>query len=275
MKPIVGVAFATMLGVSAVACTIGSPTYVHESTAASSLDKGSAAQKCDSDFVKVDLSTLTACGDGNGKAHCYDASKVAMGGLSSCADGKVCVPDKILEAAGGKLQSCTFYIYGTPGVCMSTAVPDVNSHKDILHQEACDPDERCIPCINPQNNEDTHTCDPQGVHGAACTAGDAQKEAAPCCHGAGSCMLSSAAPDGARGELSQDACPRDQLCAPASLVNGMPKKCSALGVDGVCLDLCFAAMLKGASGVIRGDCGSTEMCLPCAIGKSQGMPGCE
>jgi hypothetical protein len=266
-------AFAAALAASATACTIGGPSYVHESMQSSNDSTGSAEQTCSGGFTKPDLSTLTACGDG--KAHCYDASKVAMGGLATCDDGKVCVPDKVLEANGGKLQSCNFYINNTPGVCMNIAVPQVDQNKSVLHQEGCDPDERCIPCIRPDTKADTHVCDPQGVHADACTAAAAEPKAAPCCHGSGVCIDSDAAPAGSRDQLHRDACAGDKLCAPAAMVSGTPQKCSALGIDGVCLDLCFASMLEGTGNVIRGDCHATEVCMPCAIGKSQGMPGCD
>jgi hypothetical protein len=34
-------------------------------------------------------------------------------------------------------------------------------------------------------------------------------------------------------------------------------------------------MLKGVQRPARGECAPTEICLPCVIGKSQGMPGCD
>jgi hypothetical protein len=274
MKSIVSMVFATMLGVGAVACTIGGPTTLHE-TIGSAQQQETASQKCDSGFMKPDLSTLKPCGDHGARAHCYDPKKVAMGGLATCDDGDVCVPDKVLEADGAKLQSCTFYINGSPGICMSSVVPQIAQNAGALHQEGCDPDEKCIPCINPIDKSDTHVCDPQGVHADDCSAGDSAPKQIPCCAGNGVCMDPDAAPEGSRDQLHKDACPGQKLCAPAALVNGTPHKCSALGIDGVCLDLCFAAMLKGTGGVIRGDCGPTELCLPCAIGKSQGVPGCD
>ena len=78
-----------------------------------------------------------------------------------------------------------------------------------------------------------------------------------------------------REQLGRDVCSKKKLCVPASQADGKPVKCEVLGADGVCIDLCFAAMLRGASTVLRSSCGPTEVCMPCAIGKSQGMLGCE
>jgi hypothetical protein len=88
-------------------------------------------------------------------------------------------------------------------------------------------------------------------------------------------MNREAAPADSRDDLARDTCPETKLCAPRAMVEGTPVKCSVTGVSGVCLDLCFATMLGPVGKAMRGGCGPTEVCLPCAVGKSRGMPGCD
>ena len=179
----------------------------------------------------------------------------------------------ILAAGGGKLRACTFFIGGKPGVCMSTLVDDIAKHASELQQDSCKSDERCAPCVNPLDGKDTGLCGGVGVYEGDCTAG-ASEAPARCCHGAGVCMTPDGIPEDSRGDMKADSCVGGRLCAPASLVGGAPVKCDALGLSGVCLDVCFAAELRGTAPVTRSSCGPTEVCLPCAIGGPRGMPGC-
>ena len=84
----------------------------------------------------------------------------------------------------------------------------------------------------------------------------------------------SGVPEDKREDLSRDTCMAGKLCAPAAMVSGNPDHCKVLGVPGVCLDVCFARMLSPAVSVVKGQCRPTEVCMPCLIGKGQGMPGC-
>ncbi len=258
------------IAIGAAACTIGSPNY---ETISLPMRTQEGTKSCGSAFVKPDLTKLEACGDGLG--HCYAGSKVAFPELPACKTaGDVCVPDSVLMAGGKKAKACTFYINGLDGACTSLLVKDVGAHKDQLHQEGCTADERCVPCISPADHTDTHLCDDLGVHGEACEAGAAVEAPAPCCHYAGACLGSEAVPEGSRGNMNRDSCADGKLCAPAAMVSGNPVKCDVLGADGVCIDLCFASMLKSTGVALRAGCGPTEVCMPCAVGKGQGMPGC-
>jgi hypothetical protein len=200
--------------------------------------------------------------------------KVPVAGLAPCADGKVCVPDKILEANGTTLKACTFFLPDTPkGACLSVLSDDVAANEGTLEQDACDPDERCTPCVDPRDKSDTHLCDPVGVHEQACVGGTGTI-AESCCHGSGVCILETAIPEDQRGELRREVCAAGNVCAPAAMVDGNPRRCEALGFDGVCLDVCFAELLRAAGTTMRASCGPTEVCLPCFIGEGRGMPGC-
>jgi hypothetical protein len=263
------VAIVLAVAMSIVACSVGGATHEH---VVMPVRVQSETQTCSSPFVKPELASLKACGEGKG--HCYDKAKVPITGLPACEGDQVCVPDKVLDINGGKLKACTFFIGQKPGVCFSNLVEDVAKHINELQKDVCDEDERCIPCIDPTNGEDTHSCEAMGVHEKACVGGVGAKVES-CCHGAGACISPDAVPEDQRGDLSQEVCPRGKLCSPAAMVDGNPVQCDVLGVSGVCLDTCFANMLRPAGKLMRAGCGPTEVCLPCIIGKGQGMPGCE
>jgi hypothetical protein len=257
-----------------VACTIGETRYETVTLPAQVI---SQTITCNSPVVEVDLSTLKACGDG-GKGHCYDVHKVPVptDQVAPCDDPtQSCIPDKILTANGGKLKSCQFY--GNPGACISTLFKQVKENLAALPQDACDPDERCAPCTDPRNNQSTGLCnDGVGAHEQACVGGPGSGTTA-CCHGMGVCTNQNAVPPQQRDHLDAETCKGDgMICAPAALVNGKPVKCDVLGFGGVCLDyICFAPMFQATTQLTRSSCGPTEMCMPCLLGKSQGMPGCD
>lgn len=236
----------------------------------------SATRTCASAFVPPDLSTLTPCGDGKG--HCYDVAKqpIDPAQLTACAaPGQVCVPDKVLLANGTKLKPCLFMGGPLKGACASLLLSELNQHASEVTQDVCDADERCTPCDDPRTNENTGTCDATGVHAKDCTGG-AGADDELCCHGAGVCMNNDAVPADSRGDLDRDSCSNSsQVCAPTAMSDGTPTKCSLLGLDGICLDTCFAQILAGTSPVTQSSCGPTEVCLPCVIGKGKGMPGCD
>jgi hypothetical protein len=257
-----------VVGFAVSACAIAEDRY---ESVVLPLQKVDPTVTCSTPFAKPDLASLKACGDGKG--HCFPKNKSPIQTLPDCGGDEICVPDKLLEANGGKLKSCKFFLDGRPGACMSTLVKDIGAHADQLLPDVCDADERCAPCIDPRDGSDTKICQETGVHEGACTGGVA-KRAPSCCHGAGVCMNESGVPEDNRGDLSRDTCMAGKLCAPAAMVSGDPVHCKVLGVPGVCLDVCFAKMLSPATPVVRGGCNPTEVCLPCIIGKGQNMPGC-
>ena len=253
------------------ACRIGETDY---ETITNPLIAASAIKTCTGGFTSPDLSTLTACGDGAG--HCYAGNKTALVGLPACSGGSgdTCVPDKVLTANGGLLKACTFFIGNKPGACVSTMVADIAAHIDTLQQDVCDANERCSPCVDPRDGSDTHLCEPYGVYDKPCTGGTGVTPQS-CCARQGVCLEPDAIPDEERSHMSAETCNSGKLCAPAALVNGQPETCSVLGASGVCIDLCFAEMLGPAKVVIRSSCDAASVCLPCAIGKGYGMPGCD
>jgi hypothetical protein len=265
MKRLAALAF--VIG-SIAACRIGE---TNRETVVQELRTAPETRTCDSPFAKPDLSKLEACGDGKG--HCYDSSKSPIADFPECKTaGSICIPDKLLTSAGKKFKACTFFIGNKPGACVSVTVKDIGANKDQLKQDVCDPDERCAPCIDPTNDQDTELCGEMGVHEAACVGGTgvAQQQ---CCHGSGVCLNREGVPEGDRGDLDQETCAGGQLCAPAALVDGKPRTCDVAGLSGVCLDICFATMLRSTTPVTRSSCGPTELCMPCLLAGSS-TPGC-
>ena len=260
---------ALVVGLPLSACAIAEDRY---ESVVEPLQKVDPTVTCSTPFAKPDLATLKPCGEGRG--HCFPKNKSPVQSLPACEGDDICVPDNLLEANGGKLKSCTFFLNGKPGVCMSTLVKDIAAHLNEMLPDVCDAaTERCAPCIDPRDGKDTKICEAIGVHEGACTGGVATR-APTCCHGAGVCMNETGVPEDKREDLSRDTCMAGKLCAPAAMVSGNPDHCKVLGVPGVCLDVCFARMLSPAATVVRGQCRPTELCMPCLIGKGQGMPGC-
>lgn len=262
--------------VVATGCTIGEETY--ETVTYAARAKVSTAA-CDGPFAKVDMDELEKCQDGLGR--CWDKKKVgSTEGLADCPGGdKVCVPNEIIAAGGEKkLKECKS-LGGKPGRCLSMASPMMAENKGAIPPDVCDADtQRCAPCIHPINGSDTHLCDDKvGVYENECkgTNGKKAAQAESCCHGAGVCMLAESIDESQREQMTRQTCPSKKLCAPASQAEGTPVKCELLGADGVCIDVCFADILRGAGKVMRAGCGPTEVCMPCAVGKSQGMRGCD
>ncbi len=274
MSPLLRRSIVLSAGLIALAaCSIGETTF--ETVTYPARKKAQAASVCEPPFAKPDLEKLRSCMDGKG--HCYDKTKVPMPDqLEPCDADTVCVPNKILKAGGSKLKSCTFVMGNKPGACVELAIPMIIQFKDALKPDVCEADERCAPCIDPQSGDPTPFCDDIGVYEKPCTTGDSDGSGTQtCCHGAGVCMTEDIVDGDQRKQLSRDLCPEKKLCVPGSQADGKPVKCEVLGASGVCIDLCFADMLKGARTAIRSSCGPTELCMPCAIGKSQGMLGCE
>jgi hypothetical protein len=262
--------------VAAVACHVGEETDIIETYRAATT---TTTISCSSPFIDVDLSKLKDCGGKTGKGHCFDKTKGMFDPTQltqpGCGDGELCVPDNVLTANGKPAKTCKSF-GGQPGACTSLLNQQLNENKDAVPPDVCDADtERCAPCIDPRTGKESGACAALGAHEQACTGGKGDKIEL-CCHGVGTCVQKSSMPSGDADELKQDTCSKNSLvCAPSGLVNGeAPKTCDVLGVSGVCLDACFNDMLTGLKAAARGGCGPTEVCIPCVVGKSQGLPGC-
>ena len=313
-RPMIWIGFtlaAATLGIAG--CTLDSPTYITstdspitEDDAGASASKGAGAgasaaptaadatATCSTtDFVKPDLATLTACGDGKG--HCFAKDKMSIASmLTACPNAaEVCVPDEILEAGGQPLKTCSSII--GPGGCVTASlIPQIAAQGGgALKPDVCSATQLCVPCTDPTHgNAPTPFCQPIGVHQNACSAaqagagGDGGAAAAPsqpCCttngKSNGVCIAETAVPEAQRSQTKADVCSAGNKCVPAAFVAGKPVTCSGglLGA-GVCMDKCFNEMMKLASGIgilSSEGCGTTEVCVPCGLVSGQGVPGCK
>jgi hypothetical protein len=291
----------------AQACTIASPTHITvqptkttngtdpskgDDDDATSPSGGDAVTCSATDFTAPDLSKLTACG--NGAGHCFDRDKTPMADqLVACSDAsKVCVPDNILQANGGKLASCSVQVLGgKPGGCVTASLYPtiIQQGGSALKQDTCDDGDLCVPCTDPTNNNaPSGFCEPTGVHASACGAAAASPDAsAPkateyCCttdgNSNGVCIDKSAIPDDQLSKTIRDTCHgANDKCVPKAMVDNNPVTCnSGIAGKGVCMDKCFSAMMGTAAsvGVLKQDvCGDTEVCVPCLYAGKQ-TPGC-
>lgn len=310
-RPMIWIGIALVALASTAGCTLDSPTYITSQDAPITEDAGASSAKSDSssasptaggaagatcsanDFVKADLSTLTACGDGKG--HCFAKDKVSLASmLTACPNAaEVCVPDEILEANGQPLKACTSII--GPGGCVTASlIPEIEKQGgSALKPDVCGASQLCVPCTDPTHgNAPTPFCQPIGVHQSSCSAaqpgggpdgGAAAPPSQPCCTTSGKsngvCIAETAVPEAQRSQTKQDVCTSGNKCVPAAFVAGKPVTCSSglLGA-GVCMDTCFNEMMKLASGIgILGNegCGTTEVCVPCGLVSGQGVPGCQ
>lgn len=271
MRTLLGLACA---GVAIAACSVGETR--HE-TITLPVREAKETRTCDSKFVVADLSKAEPCG-ADGKSHCWPWAKTSIpkDELEACGDEMACIPDEILLAGGKKPKSCTFGA-SEAGACVPLAIKQVRENAAALGKDVCEDDERCVPCIHPIDETPTGVCEEAGVHEEDCVGGTGEAgRVETCCYGLGVCLDEGAVPGDSREDMSRETCSRGRLCAPAAMADGEPKRCEVFGgFDGVCLPLCFAAMLRGAKPVLGGGCGAAEICLPCAVGKGQGMPGCE
>ena len=311
-KPLIWIAFGMAAVAGAEACTLDSPTYIASqdmpvsddagastATGASATATGTASSAdstatCNAnDFVKPDLTKLTACGDGKG--HCFAKDKTSLASeLTACPSADdVCVPDEILEAGGQPLKTCASII--GPGGCVTASLfPQIVAMGgSALKQDVCSASQLCVPCTDPTHgNAPTPFCQPIGVHQSSCSAaaaGAADGGAAapppsqPCCttngKSNGVCIAETAVPAAQQSQTKQDVCTTGNKCVPAAFVAGKPVTCSGglLGA-GVCMDKCFNSMLSlaGGIGILSSQgCGTTELCIPCGLVSGQGVPGCQ
>ena len=239
----------------------------------------------------LDPATLPSCCS-SGAAHCMPADNVdpfLKPMLAPCAGG-FCTPDPIIRDPKFIPQECKS-LNGAPGACVSVCVPQVQQYLSLLPQDACKPDERCAPCINPLDNSNTGACD-VGKHAPGTCAGDGGPGAgdgggacpytgpplvdpntfpacSPACGGS-HCVPAALVPPAQQSQLTK--CPSTNgepgYCAPDSLVqtggNGLPPTCTSVaGAEGRCLSTCIPLVAEKANVLPRATCGENERCAPC------------
>lgn len=180
------------------------------------------AQNCpDTSPTPLPLDSFPSCSNGTTckAAHCIPGALIPpaidqrlLGSTGCSVAGSLCVPDELSTRIGRfKFKTCSS-IGGAEGRCVSTCIPQVNGLMDVLPAAGCGADERCAPCINPNDGTNTGACN------LGCDTGPApgttpyvfQK-----CQGVhGVCAPLSAVPRVLQTQLIQDVCAPNHLCAP-------------------------------------------------------------
>lgn len=282
-------ALSVLVATFLAAC--GAPPVVGESNSASRPDgfdagvagNGTDAQVC-SQNPGIDPELLPRCCVGRGRARCLPAALVpgrSAAMLAPClGGGGLCVPDTIVRAGTGYVPRRCRSFGGLPGACVSRCVPMVAEQGDLLPRNICDEDERCAPCFDPSNgNQSTGACEPA----SPCTDAGAIPQPPPImcpytgpplldpallppCPCAGTrCMPSGRVPAGQRARLA--ACPGG-YCVPEAYIraanNYVPRRCTAFGgLVGACVSRCVPMVAMQASILSRDVCADGELCAPC------------
>ena len=244
-----------------------------------------------SDCSPPDPSTMTAC-CGEAEAYCRPPDSVPanmLDRLDTCPGGDACVPAAYM-GAGYEPVECSS-LGGAPGACVSICVKDVKALASILPQDVCDKTERCTPCIDPTDGQDTGACTPiQCVEdvapgGGGPVGGDPAEVDEPvdacadpptnlidpnlfpsCCPGA-HCVPKAIVPAEFNGLLG--ACDNGAgFCVPAPMISSggkaPPQVCTSVGgTAGRCMSTCIPQVAEQAADLPVDICSSGEVCTPC------------
>jgi hypothetical protein len=237
---------AEEMGGSALAETDGTATTGKdddEKSAPAAADTSSSGT-CPGAGPPLDVSGFAPCLDGG---RCVPEAVIPekeRTRLAACDTG-LCVPEKILAAAGNYLPKTCASLAGAEGRCTSIVFPDLNAQKDVLPLDVCDKNERCAPCFDPTNGTETGACS-----SVSCDAPKKPKVVfKDCCiqkgKPRGKCIPTSSIPEADRDGLDVKECGSEDLrCAPIEQVNEeTPPKCVGemlfLGdYEGVCISDC-------------------------------------
>lgn len=229
------------------------------------------------------LAAMTDCGGGLGK--CVPPSPMmpasAAKELASCEGGASCVPLAFLRLQKEPLKQCTSY-GKVPGVCVSRVVPKVDK-LTFLPQDACKPEERCAPCVNPSDGKATGICEmgkPSTKPADQCKTDPVAMKCPhegkpvldvnklPSCASKGMHCLPKAVVPAAFASMLAPCKEPDMLCAPDRSIeaNGqfIPKTCASVGgAEGRCLHQEIPQVAEQAKFLPRDACEAYERCIPC------------
>lgn len=235
---------------------------------------------CDGPFGPPrDPAALPACcGEFVGGAHCLPDGAVpglVRDRFAACAGGGTCVPDPMIRTGGVfEPRACTS-LQGAEGVCLSGCIPEVQEAWGILPQAACDATERCVPCINPLDGQDTGACNLRytcegGFGSGACphTGPDLiDPSGLPSCAPDAHCLSLVLVPEELRARLAD--CPGStDKCVPDDFIrtggNYVPATCASVGgAEGRCLSKALPEIAAQATLLSQGTCDANELCAPC------------
>jgi hypothetical protein len=230
------------------------------------------------------LAALPDCGNGQGK--CIPPSSMMKQSmtkeLAPCDGGGSCVPLMFLKLKSEPLRTCTSY-QKAEGVCISRVIPRLEK-LTFLPQDACNPEERCVPCANPVDGKKTGICElgkPAKKSGESCNS-EEESVKPECPHkgppvldvsklascGTGMhCLPGAIVPKDFSAMLAP--CPDGQsFCAPDKSIeaNGqfIPKTCSSVGgAEGRCLNASIPQVTAQGKFLPSEGCDTGEKCVPC------------
>jgi len=236
----------------------------------------------------LDVSTLTACGDG---AHCVQTSLVPAtmaSQLAACPSpsGTLCAPDVFIVSAGNYIPKTCASLDGAEGRCLNVVIPQVKAQASMLTQDVCAAYEKCVPCYSPVDGSDTGACKqscdpgptkPKVVFQDCCKMNNAEY---------GKCVPKTVIPMSLQSDLGSDKCTNTQtdLCVPKENLDPSfkPTACTGSGLiggsyTGVCLSSCLDFGFIQSLGISQGSCDDLHKCAPCTnplTGQPTGAPGC-
>ena len=279
---------------------------------------GSGVNQGSSMCFNVNIDELESCCEEDA-AHCVSSEGIPddldpLLGRCGADEMGVCLPDSFLTASAGfEIPSCAS-VGGLPGACLSVCLAGVAENRDILPQDVCNSNERCIPCINPIDGQDLGICgpincsllnegDPTSDAGEEYSAGEMNNDmggsnseemagmqgsgplgAPPCCDMQGSCLSPSIVPEEALEVLGEcETSGGEQLmCVPNVMIDlsWTPEPCMGYififnPYNGVCLPECLDIPLEWTFD--ERPCPENFVCAPCRdpSGTPTGAPGCE
>lgn len=153
-------------------------------------------------------------------AHCVPESAIPADVpkelLGRCEDPTtLCVPDDYTATFGKFLAKSCESILGAEGRCISTCIPQVNGLMDALPQDNCGDNERCAPCVNPNDGTETGACSQGCDPGQSATTSSNPALFPSCAGGEGACVPRDIIPQALLGQLIQETCPSpEQVCSP-------------------------------------------------------------
>jgi hypothetical protein len=226
----------------------------------------------------IDPGSFPQCSPACNGAHCLPADLVpqAEQALLAPCTGGFCTPDGIIRTDNNWVPATCTSIAGAEGRCLSTCLPEVAS-QPLLPQGTCGPDEKCVPCFDPTNNDaDTQACriacdkpaaQPVQLtcpwHGPAVIDPAKLPDCAPACGGA-HCLPAQYVPEDQQKLLA--ACPGG-FCAPDDIIktdnNWVPATCTSIaGAEGRCLSTCLPEVSSQPL-LPQSTCATNERCVPC------------
>ncbi len=236
----------------------------------------------------IDVTTLTACGDG---AHCVQTSLVpaAMAKeLAACPSpaNTLCAPDVFIVSAGNFVPPTCASLDAAEGRCLNVVIPQVSSEEAQLTQDVCQTYEKCVPCYSPIDGSDTGACK------LSCDPGPTKPKVVfqDCCKmnntEYGKCVPKTVIPSTLQSNLGKDKCTNTatDLCVPDENLQATfkPPACTATALiggnyTGVCLSKCLDFGFIQSLGIAQGSCDNLHDCAPCTnplTGQPTGAPGC-